>query len=159
MILIKCILIISLLAILIQDYKERMVYWFLFPLFLIAAGFLFASNTIIEIYAFSVASNLILCSIMLMILYVYFKLRYKSAFFEVMGLGDVLFLVALSFSFAPMSFLILLVSGLLFCLLIHQTLSRAQTHETIPLAGYLSAFFCLVYVAHWTGIINHIYAL
>jgi hypothetical protein len=173
----------SLLVIFYQDQKDRMVHWWLFLIG--AVGF--SVLHIVEVgwlqFGIHSAFNIGLVGLMLLILVGYVKLRFQTYNLQsVFGLGDVLFLVALSVGFATVSFLTLLVFGLLFSLAIHfvlkkmnatipiqksqHTLSRKRTQneskyttETVPLAGYLALFFAGVLLVHWLGFYDHLYLM
>ena len=153
--LVKLGIVLILLSILIQDYRERQVYWFFFPLLLLLSGFLFFNGTLIELYLSSVLTNLFFLSMLLSVLWCYAKFRGGIPFKQLMGTGDILFFVILCFAFAPVSLLTLFVAGLLCALIMHLVLKTSK-NETIPLAGYLSGFFLLVYLADWTGVISNL---
>ena len=89
----------------------------------------------------------------------YAKLKLKVPFFQVIGLGDVLLLVALSFTFSNAFFLVSLVVGLVCALALHLIYNRIYKTKTVPLAGYLSLFFLIVYLGHWTGLLTTLYQL
>lgn len=142
-----------------QDLKERQVYWFLFPLFGICSAVLFYKNTLPELFYVSVGMNFIFISILLLIILLYSKLKLKSNFSETFGLGDVLLFVGLIFSFSTISFLVIFVFSLLFALATHLISKQYSKLQSVPLAGYISLFFGLAYIAYWTGITSSLYVL
>ncbi|MDI1307437.1 MAG: hypothetical protein PSX42_21685 [bacterium] len=77
---------------------------------------------------------------------------------EVFGLGDVLLFIFITFSFSIVSFFVLFVFSLVFSLLLHFVLQRKQIDKTVPLAGYLSLFFGVVYGISFLGYSNFLYA-
>ena len=77
---------------------------------------------------------------------------------DTIGLGDGLLFVALAFGFAPLTFMIVFVFGLVGSLLLHLVLKKSKS-ESVPLAGYMSVFFALAYAAHWMGFLTPAYTL
>lgn len=159
MIILKIILVMTFILIFYQDFKERQVYWFLFPIFGLCSAILFYNSTLPELFYVSVGMNLIFISILLLVVFLYSKLKLKSKFSEVFGLGDVLLFIALIFSFSTLSFLIVFVFSLLFSLLMHFALKHYSKFQSVPLAGYMSLFFALTYLSDWIGITSTLYAL
>ena len=159
MIVLKIILLLLLGLIFFQDYKDRQVYWFLFPLVGLFSGYLFYQSTLPELFLVSVGLNALFISFLLFIVVLYSKLILKLKFTEAFGLGDALLFVSLIFSFATVSFLIIFVFALFFSLLIHLILKKYSALKTVPLAGYLSLFFGFSYIASWLGITNSLYAI
>ena len=180
-ILIKITLLISLLAIFYQDQKDRMVYWWLF--LIVSIGFSIVHLKEVGWLQLGIHSafNVVIVLFMLLVLMGYTRLRFQTFNLQsVFALGDILFLLAVAIGFTTVSFIILLVFGLLFSLLIHFALrsikfkiqnnenefSRKHTSEqvqeitdTVPLAGYLSLFFVGVLLVHWVGFYDHLYLM
>jgi len=154
---IKIALIVSLAFVLIQDLKERQVYWFLFPITAILCGILHYHSTLPELFYTAVILNLSFTSLLLLIVFLYAKFKLKTGFSQVFGLGDVFLFIALAFSFSTVSFVVLFISALVFALLLHLSLNKKTT--TVPLAGYLSLFFGVVYMAYWFEIIHSLYSI
>lgn len=158
MLLIKIVLILSLGFILYQDIKERHVYWFLFPISTLCFGILFYLSTLQELFYVSVLINLVFVSLLLAIVYLYTKIKLKTSFNNVFGLGDVLLFFGLSLSFSSVSFIVVFISALIFSLVLHLIIKK-QSVTAVPLAGYMSLFFGLTYVAYWFGFINSLYSI
>ena len=78
---------------------------------------------------------------------------------DTFGLGDLLLFIALAFTFASVSFIILFVFGLLFSLILHLLFKNKSKLKTVPLAGYLSLFFLVAYLSHWFGLLPTLYIL
>lgn len=153
----KLILILLFFTILYQDCKDRLVFWFLYPLVGILAlsiqYFILPFNSIL----LNVGTNLILVLFLLLVCYVYTRLR-KLEFTNSFGLGDVLFFIFISFTFSTISFLVLFIFSLFFSLLLHLVLSRKDQQKTVPLAGYMSLFFGVVYGITFFCESNFLYA-
>ena len=145
--------------VLLQDIKERQVYWFLFPIIGLCAAILFYNNTIPELFYTTVVVNFIFILLLLGAVLLYSKLKLKTSISNTFGLGDGLLFLALIFSFSSISFIILFVFGLIFSLVLHLILNKNSKHQTVPLAGYLSLFFSIAYLAHWFGILKSVYTI
>lgn len=158
MILIKIILIITLGFIFVQDYKERQVFWFLFPLVGLCCGILFYNGTLPELFLTSVILNFAFIGILLLTVILYSRLVLKVNVSDAFGLGDALLFGGLVFSFSTVSFLVIFVFALAFSLITHLSLKRFSKIKSVPLAGYLSLFFGASYIAFWLGITNSLYA-
>lgn len=148
---------LTLILIFYQDIQDRLVWWFLFPIFIISAGSLFFFKTLEEIFIMNVITNVFLLGVILSIASLYAGLKMKVNFLkEAFGLGDVLFFLGLCTAFPTMSFIILFVSSLIFSMILHYIPSE-KDKSTIPLAGYASVFIIFVYLADWTGLYKNLY--
>ena len=142
--LLKLILIFIFFTILYQDYKDRLVYWFLYPLVGMLAAAIQFLIVPIESIMLNIGVNLCLVLFLLLVCYVYSRIR-KIEFLNSFGLGDILFFIFISFTFSIISFLVLFIFSLIFSLLAHFLLSINSKDKTVPLAGYMSLFFGIVY--------------
>ena len=160
MFVIKVVLIVSLLLVFYQDIKERLVYWFLFPIIAVCSGTLLYNTMYPEAFKTTLIINLGFVSFLIFVVFSYSRLKLKTSMTETFGLGDVLLFFALAFTFSSVSFIILFVFGLVFALILHLLVKRRTTvHKTVPLAGYLSLFFAIGYIAHWVGILTSVYSI
>lgn len=155
----KSLLLASLILVLYQDWKERQVHLFLFPLIGILSGFLYFTNTLPELFYVSVFMNLIFVSILMTTVYIYAKFKLKIAMLKTIGVGDLIFFFVLCASFSTISFMILFIGALVFSLIIHLILKRNSNSNAVPLAGYMSLFFSMTYMAFWLGIIDSLYTI
>ncbi|WP_396146009.1 hypothetical protein [Flavobacterium sp.] len=160
MIVLKIVLVLVLTVIIWQDVKERLVYWFCYPLVGIL-GF-FIQKSFLESNAIIINSlvNLSLIATVLLILWVYCKIILKKKLVDQsIGMGDVLFFIALAFCFSIISFYVLFVFSLFFSLLMHFLLKKSyKEHSTIPLAGFMALFFAFVYCATFFINCNFLFA-
>ncbi len=141
----KLLLIIVFAIVLFQDFKNRLVYWFLYPIIGILA-FAIQSYSVPITIAFSNSSfNLLFVALILGVSFVYIRIR-KLDFLNAIGIGDILFFIFISFTFSIVSFLVLFVFALLFSLILHFVLGNKKEQQTVPLAGYMSLFFGVVYI-------------
>lgn len=157
--LVKIILILCLVIIIVQDLKERAVWWFIFPAFLLTAGYLNFINQPEGVFMPSSLLNLLILSVIMgfSFSYTYFKMKvifFKDAF----GVGDLLFFIGMTFAFPTISFIVILVFSLIFSLVIHLLLNNDH-HGTVPLAGYAAIFLILIYISYWTEIYKNLYHL
>ncbi len=154
----KAFLFICLAMIFYQDIKERAVWWFLFPAFLIMAGILHYSQSLPSLFLINIGVNFLIMSIIIAISYIYAQLKMKVQFLdEAFGIGDLLFFLGLTLAFPTISFVIIMVFSLLFSLGLHLLLSKNSIHKTVPLAGYASFFLIFIYSVHWAGYYNNLY--
>ena len=151
MLFLQIIVISSLLVIFYQDFKERLVYWWLFPITGIIFALIHLNKVGMSQFLIHIAFTMTIVSLLLGVLWVYIKLRPGNLRFkDALGLGDILFLIALALGFSPISFMTLIVFGFLFTLVLHQLLQVKQK-KTVPLAGYLALFFTGVLIFHAFG--------
>lgn len=153
----KLILIISLLIVLYQDCKDRMVYWFLYPIIGILVFAIQSYYLPLELAFLNSGLNLLFIIVLLGISFLYLKFR-KLPFQNAIGLGDVLFFIFLSLGFSTVSFVVLFVFSLLFSLLLHFIFQNGNQLKTVPLAGYMALFFGVVYAVAFSSNSNILYA-
>lgn len=155
----KMLAIITFFTILFQDNKDRKVYWFLYPIIGLLTFFIQINESSFLISAANSMVNLAFVFIILSVSYFYAKLKLKKHFTnEVLGIGDILFFIFISFSFASISFAVLFVFSLLFSLLLHFVLKNNNIDKTVPLAGYMSLFFGTIYMVSFFCDTNFLYA-
>lgn len=159
MIFIKTILILTFLLIFYQDLKERLVWWFLFPIIGLTTGILYTDQTSIELFSYNILLNIFFVLLLLLIIFIYAKMKLKVRFKETIGLGDILLFIALTCSFSIISFIVLFIFSLILSLALHLILSKMDSQKSVPLAGYMSLFFAIVYLANWSGLTTNLYSL
>ena len=153
----KIVLVVLFLIVFYQDIKERQVYWFLFPLIGLCCGFLYYSETLTELFISSTLINAAFVFLLLFVVYLYSRFKLKAPLSESIGSGDILLFFGLVFTYSSVSFIILFICSLIFSLVLHLVIKKNNT--TVPLAGYMSLFFGLTYVAYWFGFINSVYSV
>ena len=135
---------IILLIIIVQDLKYRAIHVSL-PLLLVIVALIinyldFKLNFTHMLY------NVLFVGLNILGLFLYFSIKEKRLYNPVdtmLGLGDILFFLAIAPLFSLQAFIVFFVSGLIFSLGIHLITNMFKTIETIPLAGYLSIFLGL----------------
>ena len=159
MLFVKLFLIFNLVFIAYQDIKERLVYWFLFPLLGILVGILFFTQTLPELFLTSVLINLIIICIFYLVIVLHSFLVLKKSFKEVIGWGDILMFFFLIFTFSSVSFTVTFIGAIFFSFIAHILLKKKFENKTVPLAGYMSIFYSITYLAFWSGAINSLYSI
>lgn len=157
MAIIKTVLLMGLLAIFFQDLRERRVYWYLFPVVAVSFGALHVFEAGIYQWAIHILINLSVVGLIVGVIAAYANLILKRPLLETFGAGDVLMLLALAFSFASGTFLILLGFSLLFSLTLYLLIQKRGPFDTVPLAGNMSVFYCGVLTASWSGLYDNLY--
>src|SRR5690606_12387 len=151
------LLLVTLLIIGIQDFKERMIYWFLPVLVLLYGSFLFYDVVLIEQFWIAVGFNFCFILFLLLSIYLYSRYKLKVSLKEALGLGDILLFLALACSMNTVSFIITLIFSLIFSLSMHLVFKKKSTFNTVPLAGYISLFYIFVFLAQWLNLMDSIY--
>ena len=155
----KILLLAIFSLIFLQDYKDRTVYWFLYPLVGILVFLIQLELTPTTIALINTVSNLAFIVLMISFCYLYTLIKLKKPFLQsVLGLGDILFFMAIAFSFSIASFLVLFVFSLIFSLLMHTLLKHKQKETTVPLAGYMALFFGFIYALSFCTNVSFLYA-
>jgi len=155
----KLLLIFTLVFIAYQDIKDRLVYWFLFPLLGLIVGVLFYTETLPELFLTSVLINLIIICFFYLVIILHSFFILKKSFRDVIGIGDVLMFFFLIFTFSSVSFTVTFIGSIFFSYIIHIVLKKSLKDKTVPLAGYMSIFYSITYVAYWTGTIDSLYSI
>ena len=155
LLILKILILITLIYIAIQDFKEREIYLFL----VVGLGVLLLiyrlQITYYKIFLLESLLNLSLIAVLVGTLSIYSKLRLKTNLFKVFGLGDLLFFIAISLGLATIPFFVLFVFSLVFSLIIFLALKKRLRFKTVPLAGLQAVFFFVVFVLDWCfGIID-----
>jgi hypothetical protein len=141
----KASLIILLFQVFVQDMKGRTISVVLLAfLFLTAFTFGFAVQEGAISFAFNTALNLmfILAQVCLLSLYIFFRFR-ATSIFKYIGLGDLLFWVALCPVMRFPDFAMHFVASLLLALLLHTIFCRFSFYKirSVPLAGLQGIYY------------------
>ena len=128
-----------------QDFRERAVYWFLFPLLAVILGALHYAHATPSFFCYAAVTNMVLTTLIIGVLYLFAKYIIEREFMNhSMGLGDILFFYAISLGFPSITFIVLFASSVLFSLISFIILNKNRNMETVPLAGLMSIFFIVV---------------
>lgn len=140
------ILCIVLIIIIWQDIKQRAIH-FLLPIvvFLIALIINVKSDHLNYLMIFK---NIGFVGINILGLLLYFSFKGKKVINPIdkkIGLGDVLFFIAITPLFNLRLYIVVFVLGMIFSLIMHLIVRLFNEQQSIPLAGYL-AFFLIVFL-------------
>lgn len=142
----KILLVVLFILIFIQDYKQRLVYWFLY--FFVGICSLCLQLTFFDWQTIAINTfiNISFISILVVSGFLYCKLIKKEPFLNhSIGIGDIFMFVSLCFLFPAITFILFFVFSLIFSLIIHLLLKEKYTaHNDVPLAGYISLFFSFI---------------
>lgn len=123
-----------------QDWKFRAISWMVFPLLLITTLALFK---IADIRLLTIGFNLFFLGTILLCLFIYISLQRKkltNIFKSDLGIGDVLFLIAITPLFIDRNFVLFFITGMLLSGIVHLILYTKTQNAKIPLAGYLALY-------------------
>jgi hypothetical protein len=142
-ILITILSITVLAGIAFQDFRLRAIHWGWLPLL----ALLFAWQTVTanswDILWQGTLLNISFVGLQWLVITLYFSLkegRFVNIIDHYLGLGDLLFFVALTVAFSPFNFIVFFIVGLLFSLLTYGTYMRIKpsADQHIPLAGLMA---------------------
>ena len=135
------------IIIFIQDLKYRAIH-IIAPILLFLLGLVQFVHMDIAITQLLVTAAFL--GITLLGAYGYFSIKYRkisNPFKSLIGLGDVLYFVAVIPFFITANYMLFLVLGLLFSMVSFFVVQYFQQTKLIPLAGLLSLFFILLKVS------------
>lgn len=154
---IVCVLV--LLAITVQDIREKKVYLGL----LLCSGFfmsyLYLVNTQLLTYFTNLSINLLVLLLIFGVLFFYVKLKLKRPLLSVLGSGDLFFFLIIAISFPVTTFVILFSFSLFFASVIFRVLPQKTNNNYVPLAGLQALFLALVLSSNWLFQFVNLYAL
>lgn len=142
----KILLIVLFQLIFIQDYKQRLVYWFLY--FFVGLCGLGLQLAFFHWQTLAINTFINMCFICILILsgFLYSRLIKKEPFINHgIGIGDIFMFFSLCFLFPTVTFLLFFVFSLIFSLMIHLLFkNNYKLHNDVPLAGYMGLFYSFV---------------
>jgi hypothetical protein len=155
MLLTRILILVLLLVIFVQDIKSRSVYWILFPLLIVLfiVSDLVNHKSIGELWP-SVLLNLGFLALQLLIITGWFSLKEKqwvNISMNLLGWGDILFLVSISLYLSFVNFLFFHVVSLLLALtswFIWQLFTNKKSRH-VPLAGMQALAFAAFLSSGW----------
>lgn len=146
--LILFLLIPSLLLIVYQDFKYRLISWWILPILLLLVLLGQNSQSYYQIVINS-AINISFLLLQYILLSLYFSFKNKAwvkLTHQHIGWGDLWFLLIIAFAFPSLHFILIYVGGLFFSLLLYMILKsfKLLVQETVPLAGTFSIYLILL---------------
>jgi hypothetical protein len=149
-IIVTILLCVSLVAMAHQDLVHRAISW---PWFIVVA---FASFYIGQGTYVQWGINLLFLLLQASILLLYLTFRYGrmvNPLRKHIGIGDLLFLVAIVPAFAPFNFMLFVIGSMTISLLFHWVASHileGYDNERVPLAGFMGLnMLVLLFVSRW----------
>lgn len=132
--LIACVL---LGIIFLQDIRTRSIWWFLPPLLFVT--FLIDRWETLSLIGIAFNITFIVCLMAFLTVYIRFRFgKLQNPFKEYFGLGDFLFILAITPLLSFQQFIYFFTAGTLITLLIHGGTLLFKKQTTIPYAGYFS---------------------
>lgn len=149
------LILLVLLFIFFQDIICRSVYWFSFPVLAVLLTWLHwqADRNFAAIWTPSLI-NIGFLIFQLLLVTIYFSIKHKKLVYitnELLGLGDVLFLLCISFYLSVLNFIIFYIISIVIVLLtwiVWQSLSPRKSKQ-IPLAGLQALVFAAFLTTDW----------
>lgn len=144
MILINIFIVLLLIILAFQDYKDREVSIWLFCVLAVLSSFKLYLYGFTEVYV-DVIFNIVVLGIQVSVLCIYFNLIKKRDVFSMIGLGDIFFFVLLTLSFSLVYFILFQLVSLIVAL-IFSVVVKFNKREYIPLAGIQASCLSVVFV-------------
>lgn len=134
-----------------QDMRYRAVYWICFPM--LSVLFLFLKQNYVGIgdSLMDTGYSLLFFGVQLFLLWAYFALKNKKPVDltkDYLGLGDILFLLAIAFYLSPVNYVLFYVASLIVVLiytLVQQSILKKENLQ-IPLAGLQALMLGIVLI-------------
>lgn len=151
MLLLQLLVLVCLGSICYQDIRYRAVYWVCFPILSILLFYLKQDHTGIKDALIESGYTFLFFGIQLLLLWTYFSFKHRKPVnitTNYLGLGDILFLIAIAFYLSPVNYIIFYVASLIIVLiytLIQRVLSQKDNTE-IPLAGLQALLLGLILI-------------
>lgn len=116
-----------------QDLKMRAIWWFLPPVLFAGLSLIFRESLVVA------GMNIAFLATLLTALTIYVRIRFGSwnLFRQYFGIGDALFLAAVSPMLPTTYFVWFFTAGTLCSLVAHLVVTAFRKQDTIPFAGYL----------------------
>ena len=149
----------GLVGIALQDFKSRAVYWWWFPITL--AGLIGVWKSFYGTFLFvedswvNLAITMVVVSLTALIYLVRKGLSGLNTLKRSIGVGDLVMVPILMYSFSPLNYLVFFISSLVIAIIGYFMLtSKSGAENTIPLAGCWSIMLFIALVLAITGHID-----
>lgn len=129
----------SLVAMIYQDLKSRAIHWIFILLLSVSSGLLTYLQGNLNLYNVGVSLTFVIVLFSVVFIFLYVKngngIRSMK---ESIGLGDVLYLLAIIPLFHFRNYILYIIAGMFASILIYALTQKVRKEDTVPLAGYLS---------------------
>ena len=150
-----------LIAVFVEDIKERAVRVWYFPLLLVLLFLFSLQIQSLQASLLNLGINFLMLGIILLALWGYINLKDKSiSFFQGIGAGDLFFFLCLAIAFSSLNFILFLVLSQTVALLIHLLCRRFRFYGNplqIPLAGIQALLLALIMASGLCGLTINTY--
>ena len=147
-IILHIIILLLLIVLIYQDFTERSVHWFLFPLLIISQFTLTYLSIGWDDLLLNATVILALLALQFLLLSLYFSFRNGrliNIINKYIGIGDLFYFLFLCLAFSPFNFISFFVGSLLLILTTYFLLIRTKTKQyKIPLLGSLSIAYIVL---------------
>lgn len=138
----------------VQDMRARSVYWFLFPLLAMALCFYRLGAEALDDIWPSVLVNIGFLGIQLVLISAWFSFRkreWTNITRDLLGWGDILFLVSIAFGLSVFSFLVFFTASLALIALLWAAFRAVskKSNRLVPLAGLQALLLALILSGDW----------
>ncbi len=142
-----------LVAIVYQDFKERLVSAYLLVALAVVLGLLSLQYVQVQQWVYHVAINMAFILLQGLILVLYFRfVRGVKDLGALMGLGDIIFIGAMALFFAPVPFILFYLISLVVTLMGALIMALPKQNKTIPLAGFMAIQLTPVLVMQYSKV-------
>jgi len=159
------LLVLELFGIIIEDFKDRAIWWGWIPVLIITSLGIAISEISLSTLSYFFGMNILFIVLQLILATCWFsikKRRFINLTKQYLGLGDILFLIPLCLLFSPVNFIIFYMISLIVILIFFMTLNVIidDKIKTIPLAGAIAICFIAGSLFSWDRysddiILNH----
>lgn len=159
--LITILCVAALAVVVVQDFRERMISWYLIPLLFLLFSWNALLNAPFKEVAFGFGVNLAFTAFQLLAITIYFSIKNKKPVNIIntwLGIGDVLLLATLCVAFSPVNYFVFYMGSLLLTIAGFAVYRLFKgTSATIPLAGAMALVMivCLCYQAFLMPFVFH----
>ncbi|MFA8301333.1 MAG: hypothetical protein ACEPOV_14285 [Hyphomicrobiales bacterium] len=141
MALLKILFGVIFLMIIYQDFRERKVSVVFYIMLMLVCIVNAVLNMNLYLWILNFILNISLIGLFILTFFLITKIKGKASLFEMIGMGDIVFFIGLSFGIPFVSYISLLTLFSLLTLITHLVVMRYLSDKSIPLAGWFSIWF------------------
>ncbi|MGH1387341.1 prepilin peptidase [Kordia sp.] len=149
------VLLILFVVISIQDFKHRAIHAYLLVVIAIISILINYIEPLLSLYEIGKSITFLSCTSIGFMIYQTIKNKHlKNPIDTSIGLGDILFFVAITPLFQIHNYVLFFILGLFLSILLFMIVQKKRADTTIPLAGYLSLFLIVCFGLKLFNIVN-----